>query len=518
MSRWVDRILEHGLWTSLGAIEPSIKIALDRDAITADMVDSLERIQTVVMYGTQRLSATDPVLVPPQALENLLQSANQMKANIDAFTGNGDIGQLNAANSQADSFLVNLNLVYAVDSPKDIAAISEATGAYRKVLKSHLEEALATQHALLEKAAANETRIQAIEVALNNEQQKLSVLISQHQSEFSAAQDKRASEFAVSQADYLAKYTTAATDQQTQFSTDQDARKSAFSTLQLENQEKLTMLMAEYEKTLKTHDDFFIAQEQKTEKTHAENLEALKNNYEEQAAAVLVQINQHKKEVESLVGVIGNLGVTSGYKKVADYAKWMTLVWQVITVLALAGLVAVAAAVAFPDLFGVSYTRLQKPLEVKVGVASQMVPRSTGEKSKEAPAEAKVSAEGSSGTHIEAEFYQGLATRIFLSITFGIFAAYASRQASRFFETERRNRKLALELEALGPFIEPLEKQERDKFRIQIGDRSFGVSDHDACKLKDDDPVTVPGWIKSKEGIEALTGPFKEMLKSVSKQ
>lgn len=515
MSRWVDRVRNHSIWTSLGAVEPSIRAASEREGIDADMLDSLARLQTVITYGTHRVSSTDPALVPPQALDNLVQSVNQMKAHVDAFVGNGDINQLNAANAQAETFLVNLNLVFGPSAPEDIASISKAAADYRQTLEKHLASALVTQRNLLEKAEVNETRIQAIEVALTNEQQRLNVLINDQQSQFSAAQDRRASEFAASQAEYLAKYTAASTDQQTQFSTDQDARKSTFSTFQRENQEKLSVLMDEYDEKLREHELLFLAREKESQETLAAHLASIQTDYEGKAAAVLAEIDQHKKAVESLVGVIGNLGVTSGYKKVADYAKTMTLVWQFITVLALLGLIVVAAAVAFPSLFGTGQATVQKNMDVKIEAASATTSKATPDKAKDAPPEIKATVDGGTRSHSDAEFYQGFATRVFLSITFGIFAAYAGKQASRFFETERQNRKMALELEALGPFIEPLEKTERDKFRLQIGDRSFGVADHGPHKGKDDDPVTLAGWVKSKEGIEALTSPIKDVLKSI---
>lgn len=55
---------------------------------------------------------------------------------------------------------------------------------------------------------------------------------------------------------------------------------------------------------------------------------------------------------------------------------------------------------------------------------------------------------------------------------------------------ERKNRKLALELEALRPFIAPLEKDKQDEFRIKIDDHSFGMNDHDLNQPKSADPVT----------------------------
>ncbi len=109
----------------------------------------------------------------------------------------------------------------------------------------------------------------------------------------------------------------------------------------------------------------------------------------------------------------------------------------------------------------------------------------------------------------EFAFLEGLATRIFLSITFGIFAAYAARQAGRFFEMEQQNRRRALELEALGPFIEPLEKIDRDKFRVQIGERSFAVPNKDSHEYKENDPVTALSLLKPKEWIEGVVSIIK---------
>jgi len=519
MSHWIDRVRQHAVWAALSAVDPSIKAALERESIAADMVDSLERLRTVVKYGEQRLSATDPALVPPSAIDSMVQPLNQMKVYIDSFTANGDINQINAANSHADIFLVNLNLILGAATAGDLTAIGEAAAAYRQTLEKHLGDALILQNILLEKSSANEAQIKVIEATLNTEQQRIATLVSEQQSQFSAAQDKRASEFAASQADYLAKYTAASTEQKTQFSTDQDSRRSAFSDLQRESQEKLSMLMSEYDQRLKDHDENFQTKEKLAAEEHKTNLEALNAQYVTQASTILSKIEKHKQEVESLVGVIGNLGVTSGYKKVADYARLMVGVWQTLTVLALAGLIFVAFLVAFPKAIasGSSANLIgqQKVIELKPDVGLQGNVNTTSDNKKETQPEFKATAEVASKPHTEAEFYQGFATRVFLSITFGIFAAYAGRQASLFFEMEQKNRKFALELEALGPFIEPLDKPDRDKFRVQIGDRSFGVPDHDASKPKESDPVTLAGWIKSKDGVEAITNPIKEVLKTL---
>lgn len=519
MSHWIERVRQHAVWAALSAVDPSISTALDRTSITPDMIDALERLRTVVKYGGNRLSSTDPAVISQAAIDNLLQPLNQLKAGVDTFIANGDVSQLNAANSHADVFLANLNLVLGATTAGDLTAISEAATTYRQTLEKHLVTALNTQKVLSEKAVENEEKIKAIESALNVEQQRLTTLVNEQQSQFSSAQDKRATEFSASQADYLAKYTAASTEQKTQFSTDQDSRRTAFADLQRESQEKLSALMSEYDQKLKNHDLEFQTSEKLAAEVHKSNIEDLHTQFAAQASTILGEIEKHKKEVESLVGVIGNLGVTSGYKKIANYARIMVGVWQFFTVVALAGLISIAFFVAFPGSINANApddrTSQQKTLSLRADVGLQGGVNPTFDKKKEVPPELKVAAEIASKPSTQADFYQGLATRVFLSITFGIFAAYAARQASRFFEMEQKNRKMALELEALGPFIEPLDKPERDKFRVQIGDRSFGVSDQDASKTKEDDPVTIAGWLKSKDGIEALSNAIKEGLKDL---
>jgi hypothetical protein len=200
--------------------------------------------------------------------------------------------------------------------------------------------------------------------------------------------------------------------------------------------------------------------------------------------------------VQDLVGVIGNLGVTSGYLKVANHARLMLYIWQAWTMLALIGLIGVATLVAFPHIAD-GMLGIQTPIvQVNKENAKSDVAAPVKEGAKN---EAAVSAQQHAGVAPDSAFYQGFITRLFLSITFGVFAAYTARQASLLREPEQKNRRRALELEALGPFIEPLDKETKVKFRVQIGERSFAVPDNDPPKPKDDEPVTAMALLKSKE-------------------
>lgn len=524
MIGWAERVRTHAVWGALTALDTATVAGLLREAITAEAADSLERLNAVAGYALRRLKATDPILIQQQALDNLTGFATQARAHVETFTGNGDFNQLTAANAQADNIIAQLPAVLATISSDDVIAIGESTAKYRETLIKHLAEALQVQQAIAQKNAINEQKIATLEAAIAAEKERLSALTTEQQSLFSASQDKRASEFSTSQTEYLTKYSAASADQQSQFSSDQDARRTAFSDFMRDSQQTTSELMTKYDDKLKEHDAEFQKQEKLMNELHQSNLESLNAEYKAVATEILEDVRKRKAEVESLVGVIGNLGVTSGYKKVADHARWALYFWQFVTLVALAGLITVATFSAFPALFPApsgkaingSVEVAVNQTEIKTGSGSQTPTNGTQQKSTEAPkAEVKATTQAAPNSPSDSDFYHGLATRIFLSITFGIFAAYAGKQASHAAAIEQRNRKMALELEALGPFIEPLDKPERDKFRVQIGDRSFGVPDHEAAKPKEDDPTSALGWLKSKDGVQSILGPFKDLVKEI---
>jgi len=73
--------------------------------------------------------------------------------------------------------------------------------------------------------------------------------------------------------------------------------------------------------------------------------------------------------------------------------------------------------------------------------------------------------------------WPSFAARVVLTITVGILAASARSQDDKGQDVERRNGKMALELDALGPYLAPLPLDKQREFRIAVGGRSFGKED-----------------------------------------
>lgn len=155
------------------------------------------------------------------------------------------------------------------------------------------------------------------------------------------------------------------------------------------------------------------------------------------------------------MGVIGNLGVTSGYLRVANQAKWTMWIWQAVTV----GSLATLSTLAY------------KTLGLLEGHDGQFN-------------------------------WGGFAGRALLLVSLGVIAAYSGTQADKLFGEERRNRKLALELEAIGPYLAPLPVEEQNKFRLQIGELSFGREPESHVHRKS--PASAIDLLNSKETKEFL--------------
>lgn len=499
MSTWDQRVRSHAIWATQENLGRLIDQALTREVTDIEITAGIERIRSVLALLGKRLAATDPLLVSPTTLDTVNTHLLATCGMLETYFSDGNPAHISNANSRADDLLPFLGSLLAPESADDLTVISEAAAHYRVSIESHIASAQEKQNALGTAITDSQSKLATLETGLTSEIQRLAGVVSEQQTQFSTAQDKRNTDFS-----------TALTEQQTKFSTDQDERKTAFSDASRANQDKINTLISDFDQKLKDQNLAFNEQFAAEALSHQKEMGLLKSTYEQTAAEILVQVQKHKTDVENLVGVIGNLGVTSGYVRAANNARTMQFLWQFFTLLAMAGLIFVAALVAFPRLADKLFDTPTNSTRSDV-VADK--PDSDKPTKVDATSVAKVPAASASAAAVapsnDSAFYQGILTRLFLSITFGVFAAYAARQAALYRESEQRNRRRALELESLGPFIEPLGKEMKDKFRIQIGERSFAVPDVEPQSAKGDDAATVLSLLKNKEFVEAFTNFFK---------
>lgn len=395
MSQWSERFTSHQLFNHLQSLGPAIDNALDRENLDPQAAESLARLKSVLAFVGRRLAGADSYLLQFSVIDNLGNQFQSMVNEVQQFTANGNIGHLTNANTNSDTALTQLAQLNVPLTTEDFAAAKEAAESYRKGLETALKEAKNASKQVLADLDALKNRTSELGTTIDSEKTRLATVSSEAQAKFLA---------------------------------DTEARSKEFAAVQKTQQDSNTVLLNEYKQKLTTQDAEFTKQREEIARVHEKELATLKEEFADEATKLRDEINARKEEVEKLVGVIGNLGVTSGYQKAAKGARITVWVWQVVTVLAMVGLIGVAIYAFLPALGG--------------------------------------------------EFSWGsFAGRVFISLTFGVLAAYAASQADKYQKVERQNRRLALELEAMGPFIAPLPLEKQEEFRLNIGDRSFGHGD-----------------------------------------
>lgn len=426
MSEWSDRLRASLVWRVLEELGPALDSAERREDLDATSLEALARIRTALSFIGRRLATADPTLVqiaPIDAAGNHIQSA---VSEVQQFTANGSHGHLTNANVQIDSALGYLAQVNVPLVPVDLQALREAADRYRDALEANTKRSAASVARLAADSDALTARLSELTNEMSAERQRLSSLTSDFQAQFSSAQDTRSSEYTAAQA----------------------ARQDKFAEWSASATEALTR-----QDVASTRDRERLAAE------HETALQQLRTDYEDQASQILAAMKKQESDVEKLVGVIGNLGVTSGYLNTAKEARTTVRVWQSIAVVAMAVLIAVAYFTFLPVVQG-NFS------------------------------------------------WESFAGRVFFTLTIGVLAAYAASQADKYHSIERRSRAAALELEALGPFLAPLPLEKQQEFRLTIGDRTFGHAE--SADLATKSPATtIDLLMKSKDFRSFITDLVK---------
>jgi hypothetical protein len=467
MGQWTSRVQDHRVWALMNTLGTLIDQAVRLDDINPDAVEALERLRAVLAFCGKRLGGSDPLTILPATLDGLAAAFETQKSEIEAFISDRNLAHLITANSQADAALANyLGQVPGVSSSEELIGLIQTIASYRSSLedqerlsltarkqaKAQIEELTAALESLKTQTQSSATELKT---QLETERQKISAQATEQQKLFADAQQTRSNTYSETLLKVQENLAKTLSDQQGQFSSAQENRNREFTAAQTESQKRFGDLIADHAKRLADQDAEFARQRDSFVVTAQGHLTALNENHEKVAQGILDQVNNRRMEVEKLVGVIGNLGVTSGYLTTANSARKSMWVWQVIAVVAMLGLICFAFFAFLPAMKG-GFT------------------------------------------------WEGFAMRAFLTVTVGVLAAYAATQADRFFQMEKYNRKLALELAAIDPFIALLPQEEQYKFKLEIGRRSFAQEDVPLSKHEKSPATTLDLLLGSKQSKDVL--------------
>lgn len=433
MSSWNERIKSHRIWGEMEALGPALDNAANVADITPDALAATERVRAILEFIGKRLASADPILIPPNILDEIAALFTNSRTEVEAFVSNKNVGHLQNANSHTERAVTVSAQIPTLRSSEELQSLIFAINEYRDLFDQKIELQQSTLKIFNTERSALDNRINGLEHDIQVEREKLLKLTTEYQSQFSLAQDTRSREFTEAQG-----------------------------TRQTEHGK----LLSEFERELTNQDSEFAKKRDDLFKSNESIIKGFEIDFKAHAEAMKKEIEDHKYAVEKLVGVIGNLGVTSGYLKTANRSYLSMWIWQFLTVGSLGWLSFLAY-------------RTLPLLEDAIG-----------------------------------RFNWGLfAGRVLLLMSLGVIAAYSGSQADKLFADEKRNRKLALELEAIGPYLSSLPKEEQDKFKIQIGDRTFGRELDAVLVSAKKSPVNLLDLAKSKE-----TREFIELVVEIAKK
>jgi hypothetical protein len=400
--------------------------------------------------------------VVPATLDSIAGAIETQKAEVEAFVGDRSVAHLLNANGAADTALMHLTQVPAIGTSEELIGLTQSINSYRAAIEGQMRITTASRKETKLQIETLSAGLSELKVQLEAERQKVATQAAEQQKAFADAQDARSKTFGDTLLKVQENLAKTLTDQQGQFSAAQESRSAEFTAAERESQKRFSDLLADYTKHLSDRDTEFGKELAAAQADAHHKLLGLNDGYQKQAGEILEKVNRHREDVEKLVGVIGSLGVTSGYLTTANRARHSMWLWQGVTVTAMCGLVYFAYRAFLPS--------------------------------------------------IQADFrWESFAARVFLTITVGVLAAYAGSQADRFFHMEKSNRKLALELAAIDPFIALLPQEEQYKFKLEIGRRSF-AQEEAAVAASQKSPATTLDLLSSDQ-----MKTFLELVAAVSK-
>lgn len=156
----------------------------------------------------------------------------------------------------------------------------------------------------------------------------------------------------------------------------------------------------------------------------ANKAQELRNQLGKDASGLMAEMERMRDQAQTLLQIIGNTGMAGEYAKTANRSRIATLIWQGIAAFSLMALVGFA-------------------LYAYHAIAD---------------------------TAADVSHILG---RVFVAATFGVLAAYASRQADQAHRIEERNRRYALVLSSIDPYLANLEPEQRTAVKIDLAKSLF---------------------------------------------
>lgn len=461
MGIWSQQLDDSQLLTRLAELGPAIDESLARNDNTIEGVERLERIRTVLTFIGKRLDSVDPALLVTGNLQSVSGAISDATGHLRQFVSDGAGGHLTNANAAVDNAIIAFAGFLLPSSVEDLAGLRTSVTAYRNAMSHELHLWGNTTDAVRNKVTELDAKAEALEERIAEDQQRLQSAVDAVTAAADVARKETGDAFEALRASLREKGETELATLKAELDKERESQASAHNDAMKARQTYFDEHFEKAQVALRSTDSTWDQRLADAHTTHGAELSKLHTDYLEKAASIITTMEGQLQRVQELVGAIGDHGVTAGFKREADDARTEVKFWQRMALWSMVFLVSVGIATAF------------NPFK-------------------------------------ETLSWTSLVGRLYLSVATGVLAAYAANQANRYQHRERRNRKLELELRALGPFLEPVDKAEREKFRLKIAEVFFGQDDRAIEKPGPATPLEL-----SKESLDKILDVAKTAIEKL---
>jgi hypothetical protein len=378
MTKWNDQLNQHALSITLSDLSERLK---DEELISDDInvIELINKINQLVVYCELALRNVIPELVSAATLNGANSHMTNVRNELNSYISNKNIAHLNNAVSHVDSTMAQLISLPIPRSHIEEETYSESLSKFKLLITKSFQELKEAKdqldRAISDVSEKSESQSESISTLAEN--------IQQHKNNIE----------------------TQLTQFNERFESFETAANTMLDTSIEESGGKISYALTSYKAAFDEH------------------LEAQKNS----GSNVIESLEQNKQQASDLVQIIGNIGITGNYQKIANQEKAAADKWRNIALVLMICMVLVIA--------------------VTIGISA---------------------ADG---------FNWKLALfRIGAALALAIPATYAAKESSKHRVLENINRKAELELASLDPFLEKLPENIRFKIKEELTGKFFGSS------------------------------------------
>ncbi len=389
MSEREDAFRKHPIHTTLD----NISSALENDAFSAEdpiVIGLIDRVRESVSYTRTSLSYTIPSLISPGLLKQSNNLLQQVLNELNAYASNTNVAHLNNTTNHIDGLVSNVASFPVPKFAVEDEYFSLSYTAFKKKAEEAIEGIAAKRKELEEQVI--ETSREAADTTKKSSELKSAIEIEKSKTQQVSIEFKNQLE------SYASIHQASLQAAITQFNNKNDAQSKDFS--------------SKFEALQKSFSD------QNT---------LLVEMLSKQANDLVGKLEEKKKEASDLVQIIGNIGITGNYQKIANQEQEAADTWRKYAIILMLGMVVAVSATIL--------------LSIENGFDWKMV-----------------------------------VFRLMATVVLVIPAAYAARESSRHRSLENLNRKAELELASLDPYLEKLPEEKRHAIKESLTEKFFGLN------------------------------------------